>query len=142
MLIREVRSEDAEREADGAEAVGWDVVTIERTATPEALVEIWKHLPFIEKAKEQPKSTRSFAPSFLRDPDRFGGLFVVCSDAIPLAALIERQLRQMMQRQRVESLPCHAERRSSVGDEYSGPSGVRPCGAYRQDEKGEHFRRP
>ena len=52
------------------------------------------------------------APVFLKNPQRIEALFTLYFLALLIQALIERELRQAMQRERLKELPIYPEQRS------------------------------
>ena len=52
------------------------------------------------------------APVFLKNPHRIEALFTLCFLALLIQALIERELRQAMQRERLKELPLYPEQRA------------------------------
>jgi len=72
---------------------------------------IYKYQPYVEKRHALFKSELEVAPVYLKKPSRAVGLVHATFLAMTLDALIERNVRQAMQRQGIESLPILPEGR-------------------------------
>ncbi len=79
--------------------------------SPEDLLKAYKRQPAIEKRFSQLKTDFSVAPIYLKEVRRIQGLLCAYFFALMAEALVERQLRQAMQRQGIESLPMYPEGR-------------------------------
>jgi transposase len=71
-----------------------------------------KGQPAIEKRFEQIKTVHEIAPVFLKNPHRIEALFTLYFLALLVQALIERELRLAMKRERLKELPLYPEQRS------------------------------
>jgi len=71
----------------------------------------YKFQPYIEKRHQQFKSEFEAAPVFLKLPHRIEALMFVYFIVLLLNALIERELRLAMERERMQSLPLYPEQR-------------------------------
>jgi transposase len=65
----------------------------------------------IEKRFEQIKTVHEIAPVFLKNEGRIEALFTVYFLALLVQALIERELRFAMKREKIEQLPIYPEQR-------------------------------
>jgi transposase len=72
---------------------------------------MYKYQPYIEKRHALFKSELEVAPVYLKKPHRVAGLLHATFLTMTLDALIERALRQGMQREGIESLPILPEGR-------------------------------
>lgn len=72
---------------------------------------IYKRQPRIEKRHEQLKSVHDVAPQYLKSAARIEALLCVFFLALLVDALIEREIRRNMRRQRVRFLPLYPEQR-------------------------------
>jgi transposase len=75
------------------------------------LLKTYKRQPTIEKRFSQLKTDFEVAPVYLKAVHRIQALLCVYFFALLLEALLERELRQAMQRKRVDSLPLYPEGR-------------------------------
>jgi transposase len=80
--------------------------------TPAQVLEAHKGQPTIEKRFEQIKTVHEIAPVFLKNPHRIEALFTLYFLALLVQALIERELRLAMKRERLKELPLYPEQRS------------------------------
>jgi transposase len=80
--------------------------------TPAQVLEAHKGQPTIEKRFEQIKTVHEIAPVFLKNPQRIEALFTLYFLALLVQALIERELRLAMKRERLKELPLYPEQRS------------------------------
>ena len=71
----------------------------------------YKFQPYIEKRHQQFKSAFEAAPVFLKLPHRIEALMFVYFIVLLLNALIERDLRLAMEREKMDSLPLYPEQR-------------------------------
>jgi transposase len=71
----------------------------------------YKRQPQIEKRFEQLKTDFAIAPVFLKDVGRIEALFCVYFLVLLVEALLERELRQAMERHNLDSLPLYPEGR-------------------------------
>jgi transposase len=65
----------------------------------------------IEKRFEQIKTVYEIAPVFLKNEGRIEALFTLYFLALPVQALIERELRVAMKREKIAQLPLYPEQR-------------------------------
>ena len=68
-----------------------------------------KGQPTIEKRFEQLNTVHEFAPVFPENPGRIAAFFTMYFFALLAQALIERELRRAMQRQRLKALPIYPQ---------------------------------
>jgi transposase len=80
-------------------------------STPKDFLDIYKYQPFLEKRNEQLKSVLDVAPMWLKKPERVAALLFVYFIAVLLMALIEREVRNQMRANDIESLPLYPEER-------------------------------
>jgi transposase len=80
--------------------------------TPAQVLEAHKGQPAIERRFEQIKTVHEIAPVFLKNPHRIEALFTLYFLALLIQALIERELRLAMKRERLKELPLYPEQRS------------------------------
>lgn len=71
----------------------------------------YKRQPVIEKRFSQLKTDFAVAPVYLKEASRIQALLCVYFFALLVEALLERELRQAMQRAKIESLPMYPEGR-------------------------------
>ena len=74
----------------------------------------YKFQPYIEKRHQQFKSAFEAAPVFLKLPHRIEALMFVYFIVLLLNALIERELRLAMEREKIQSLPLYPEQRECI----------------------------
>jgi transposase len=82
-------------------------------ASKQAVLLIYKYQPYVEKRHALFKTELGVAPVYIKKPPRAAGLIHVTFLAMTLDALIERTLRQAMQREGIEALPILPEGRPS-----------------------------
>jgi transposase len=99
---------DYDQKTDGM----YPLLTNDKTLTPTQILEAHKRQPCIEKRFEQLKSVHDIAPVFLKSESRIEAFFFLYFLALLLQAIIERQLRQAMQRTAIEELPLYPEERN------------------------------
>ncbi len=71
----------------------------------------YKYQPYIEKRHQQFKSVLEAAPVYLKSPHRIEALMFVYFIALLLNALIERELRLSMKKNKIKKLPLYPEER-------------------------------
>ena len=71
----------------------------------------YKFQPYIEKRHQQFKSAFEAAPVYLKLPHRIEALMFVYFIVLLINALIERELRLAMEREKIQSLPLYPEHR-------------------------------
>ncbi len=96
-----------ERQTDGI----FPLVTNDPDLTSLAVLHSYKRQPQIEKRFEQLQTDFAVAPVFLKDVGRVEALFGVYFVVLLVEALLERELRQAMARDGIESLPLYPEGR-------------------------------
>ena len=89
----------------------YPLITNDRTLTAQQVLEAHKGQPRLEKRFEQLKTVHEIAPVFLKNPARIEAFFTVYFLALLIQALIERELRQTMKRERLKALPLYPEER-------------------------------
>jgi len=97
---------NAERE-DGI----FPLLTNDRQLTAEEVLRAYKRQPIIEKRFSQLKTDFAVAPVYLKDVGRIQGLLAIYFFVLLVQTLMERELRQAMARQGLESLPLYPENR-------------------------------
>lgn len=80
--------------------------------TAEELLRAYKRQPIIEKRFSQLKTDFAVAPVYLKDVGRIQGLLGVYFLVLLVQTLIEREVRQAMQRHQLSSLPLYPEDRA------------------------------
>ena len=83
----------------------------DRTLSAAEILTAHKGQPAIEKRFEQVKSVHEIAPVFLKNEGRVEALFTLYFLALLVQALIERELRRAMHRERIAQLPIYPEQR-------------------------------
>jgi transposase len=76
------------------------------------LLHAYKRQPTIEKRFSQLKTDFAVAPVYLKEVRRIQALLCVYFFALLVEALLERELRQAMQREQIEALPMYPEGRA------------------------------
>jgi transposase len=105
------RIDDA-RAAEDAKSDGiFPLITNVADLSELELLKTYKRQPVIEKRFSQLKTDFEVAPVYLKAVHRIQALLSVYFFALLLEALLERELRQAMQRKGVESLPLYPEGR-------------------------------
>jgi transposase len=103
---------DLARIAESSKEDGvFPVVTNVAKLSPEELLRAYKRQPVIEKRFSQLKTDFSVAPVYLKEVRRIQGLLCAYFFALMAEALLERELREAMQRQGIDSLPMYPEGR-------------------------------
>jgi len=97
----------AEEPTDGI----FPLISNAREMNAEQLLRAYKRQPIIEKRFSQLKTEFAVTPVYLKDVSRIQGLLAVYFLALLVQTLLERELRQAMQRQHVPSLPLYPEGR-------------------------------
>ena len=87
------------------------MLTNDRSLTPAQILEAHKGQPTIEKRFEQIKTVHEIAPVSLHNEGRIEALFTLYFLGLLVQALIERELRQAMMRDKLEELPLYPEQR-------------------------------
>jgi transposase len=89
----------------------YPLITNDRNLPPAEVLEAHKGQPMIEKRFEQIKTVHEIASVFLKNEGRIEALFIVYFLALLVQALIERELRFAMKREKIEQLPIYPEQR-------------------------------
>jgi transposase len=89
----------------------YPLLTNDRALPAAAVLEAHKGQPAIEKRFAQTKTVHEIAPVFLKNEGRIEALFTLYFLALLVQALIERELRLAMKRERIEKLPLYPEQR-------------------------------
>ncbi|HEY0801832.1 MAG TPA: IS1634 family transposase [Steroidobacteraceae bacterium] len=89
----------------------YPLMTNDRSLSSAQVLQAHKGQPMIEKRFEQVKTVHEIAPVFLKNQGRIEALFTLYFLALLVQALIERELRLAMQREKVEKLPLYPEQR-------------------------------
>lgn len=97
-----------EHKSDGM----YPLITNDRNLSPAQVLEAHKGQPMIEKRFEQIKSVHEIAPVLLKNEGRIGALFTLYFLALLVQAIIERELRLAMKRDKIAELPLYPEQRS------------------------------
>jgi transposase len=97
-----------------AEATGdgvFPLISNARELDAQAVLQAYKRQPIIEKRFSQLKTEFAVAPVYLKDVSRIQGLLAVYFLALLVQTLLERELRQAMERQQIPALPLYPEGR-------------------------------
>jgi transposase len=97
----------AEAVSDGT----FPLISNDRELSEEALLLAYKGQPGIEKRFENLKTEFEVAPVFLKEVSRIQALLCLYFLMLLVHALLERELRRAMDRQKLESLPLYPEGR-------------------------------
>jgi transposase len=89
----------------------YPLITNDRGLSPAQVLEAHKGQPMIEKRFEQVKTVHEIAPVFLKNEGRIEALFTLYFLALLVQALIERELRIAMKREKIAQLPLYPEQR-------------------------------
>jgi transposase len=92
----------------------YPLVTNDRTMSPAQVLQAHKGQPMIEKRFEQIKSVHEIAPVLLKNEGRIEALFTIYFLALLVQAIIERELRNAMKREKIAELPIYPEQRNCV----------------------------
>jgi transposase len=87
------------------------LITNTSDLTAEQVLRAYKRQPIIEKRFSQLKTDFAVAPIYLKSVSRIQALFCVYFFSLMLQTLLERELRQAMQREGIDSLPLYPEGR-------------------------------
>ncbi|MBK7235683.1 MAG: hypothetical protein IPI02_08680 [Sterolibacteriaceae bacterium] len=87
----------------------YPLMTNDRSMSPAQVLKAHKGQPMIEKRFEQIKTVHEIAPVFLKDEGRIEALCTLYFLALLVQALIERELRLAMKRERIDELPIYPE---------------------------------
>lgn len=97
-----------DRKSDGM----YPLLTNDRSLAPARVLEAHKGQPSIEKRFEQCKTVHEIAPVFLKNARRIEALFFLYFLALLVQALIERELRCALSREKIPELPLYPEGRA------------------------------
>jgi len=89
----------------------YPLICNDRNLSPAQILEAHKGQPTIEKRFEQIKTVHEIAPVFLKNTMRIEAFFTLYFLALLVQALIERELRLAMKRERIKELPIYPEQR-------------------------------
>jgi transposase len=92
---------EQESRADGL----FPLVSNDEIIEPAGILEHYKQQPFLEKRFHTSKSTLEVAPIFLHKNERIEAMLFLYFIALMIVSLIERNIRQQMEEQEIESLP-------------------------------------
>lgn len=92
----------------------YPLMTNDRNLSPAQVLQAHKGQPMIEKRFEQIKTVHEIAPVFLKDEGRIEALFTLYFLALLVQALIERELRLAMKREKIQQLPLYPEQRQCI----------------------------
>ena len=98
-------------EAEATDGI-FPLISNVKEMTPEAILRAYKRQPIIEKRFSQLKTDFAVAPIYLKSVTRIQGLLAVYFLTLIVQTLLERELRQAMQRAKIESLPLYPEDRA------------------------------
>ena len=105
-------AEDAVREEEATDGVFPLITNLDAEAYPaKKVLEIYKFQPFLEKRHTQLKTYQEIAPVYLKKDERVVAFLHIHVMALMVGALIERKLRQAMQKKKLQSLPIYPEGR-------------------------------
>ena len=87
------------------------MLTNDKTLTPKQVLEAHKRQPALEKRFSQLKSVFELPAVFLKNEARIEAFFFVYFLVLLVEALLERELRRAMAREKVDELPLYPEER-------------------------------
>lgn len=87
------------------------LITNCRDLSLKEILDAYKFQPKLEKRHEQLKSVQDLAPVWLKNIGRIEALLFLYFVALLVHALLEREVRQGMAREKIESLPLYPEER-------------------------------
>jgi hypothetical protein len=90
----------------------YPLITNDRGMSPVQTFQAHKGQPMIEKRFEQIKTVHEIAPVLLKNEGRIEALFTHYFLALLVQALIERELRLAMKREKIDELPLYPEQRN------------------------------
>jgi len=108
-VVARIREEmiAADERSDGM----FPLITNCRDLSLKQILEAYKFQPKLEKRHEQLKSVQKLAPVWLKNVSRIEALLFVYFVALLVHALLERELRNAMKRERIERLALYPEER-------------------------------
>ncbi|HKF12424.1 MAG TPA: IS1634 family transposase [Xanthobacteraceae bacterium] len=89
----------------------YPLITNDRNLSPAQVLEAHKGQPMIEKRFEQIKTVHEIAPVMLKNEGRIEALFTLYFLGLLVQALIEREVRLAMKREKIDELPLYPEQR-------------------------------
>lgn len=98
-------------EAEALDGI-FPLITNDKQLTAEELLRAYKRQPIIEKRFSQLKTDFAVAPIYLKSVARIQALLAVYFFVLIVQTLLERELRQAMERAGIESLPLYPEGRA------------------------------
>ena len=105
--VEDKDSVEYDRKSDGM----YPLLCNDSAMTPAQVLEAHKGQPTIEKRFEQTKTVHEIAPVFLKNEGRIEALFFLYFLGLLVQALIERELRIAMKREKIQDLPIYPEER-------------------------------
>jgi len=87
------------------------LLTNNREKEARDILEIYKYQAFLENRHSQLKTYLEVAPVYLKNPDRVLALLDVVMLSLCVATIMERELRQGMERNGLKSIPIYPEER-------------------------------
>jgi hypothetical protein len=108
---------------------------------PLELLQIYEYQPFIEKRHEQLKTAADVAPVNPESPERIEAFLFLYFIATIMHALIEREVRQAMTAQGIESIPLYPEARACEAPTADKILGLfEPMRVHHLSERGRHVK--
>ena len=98
-------------EAEATDGI-FPLISNVKEMTAEEILRAYKRQPIIEKRFSQLKTDFAVAPIYLKSVTRIQGLLAVYFLTLIVQTLLERELRQAMERAKVKSLPLYPEERA------------------------------
>jgi len=98
-------------EAESLDGI-FPLITNVREMSAEEILRAYKRQPIIEKRFSQLKTDFAVAPIYLKSVTRIQGLLAVYFFVLVVQTLLERELRQAMKHENIESLPLYPEGRA------------------------------
>jgi transposase len=98
-------------EAEATDGI-FPLISNVKEMTAEEILRAYKRQPIIEKRFSQFKTDFAVAPVYLKSVMRIQGLMAIYFLALLVQTLLERELRQAMQRRKIKSLPLYPEGRA------------------------------
>jgi transposase len=106
------RIQEEEVQSDERSDGMFPLITNCRDLSLKAILEAYKFQPKLEKRHEQLKSVQNLAPVWLKSISRIEALLFLYFIALLVHALLERQVRQAMERVGLSQLPLYPEERA------------------------------
>jgi transposase len=97
-------------EAESLDGI-FPLITNAKSLTAEEVLRAYKRQPIIEKRFSQLKTDFAVAPIYLKSVSRIQALLAVYFFVLLVQTLLERELRQAMERAQIETLPLYPEGR-------------------------------